>query len=164
MTKKVQNQISIVAILCIVCALFFAASGCKGEIAEEIPFSIYSNDGKEGEEGSGLDLAWKGLSFDNKVIIVNSREEMEKYIAGDIGDYPDIDFSRYTLLLASGETSNGIFSCVDKFRQISLDEYRLDVEIVLDDTTIIGKWQVALTTNKLSSFSKINLNVKVIGN
>jgi len=51
---------------------------------------------------------WQNLPYDEKVIIINSNEELEKYISCTEDSYPAIDFSKHTLLLISGETTGMI--------------------------------------------------------
>ena len=143
--------------------LVVMTAGCKNNEKDsnefEIPFSEYSTENEDGIVTSGLDISWNNLKYDNKVIIVNSSEEMKKYIPDDIGNHYDIDFSKFSLLLASGKTNSGIFKRADKFWQISKNEYRLDVEIELNDATIVQSWHLALLTDKLYNDSKISLNL-----
>ena len=65
-----------------------------------IPFTEYAL-----EETS---CKWKNLPYDDKVIIVNSNAELENYISGAGGSYPEIDFSKNTLLLVSGKAGQKI--------------------------------------------------------
>lgn len=64
----------------------------------EIPFTKYSL--------VGTNCDWNTIEMD-KVIIINSYEELEKYITCTDGLYPDVDFSENTLLLV-GRTIPGL--------------------------------------------------------
>ena len=158
-----QKQRGTVAIL--LCVVFFIASGCRSEDDDIaliiIPFSEFSGMGV----GSGMEYGlWKNLNHDDRVIIVNSREEMKKYIARNIGDYPDIDFSKHSLLLASGTTMQGIGRSLFEFSKTSKNRYQLNGEIWLSDALAVTEWQKAFVTNKLSERSRVNLNVRIIRN
>ena len=126
----------------------------------EIPFSEFSSEEIDGTGISGMNLNWQGLGYNNSVIIVNSREEMEKYIVGNIGDYPEIDFSKHSLLLASGTAC----CCLDNVNvnnlwQISKNQFILDVEVRTFLSLVASYWHIALVTSKLNSSSNIRLNV-----
>ena len=98
--------------------------------------------------------------YDNRVIIINSNDELKQYYAGDDGVYIDIDFSKHTLLLASGITPNVISKKnVKGLRIISTSKYKLYVGIVLTDFCALDKWTFALITNKLSDQTKIDVDV-----
>jgi hypothetical protein len=104
---------------------------------------------------------WTNLAYDNTVIVVNSDEELRQYVVCTRGGYPEIDFSQQTLLLASGSAGNGISKItVTNLQQLSLSEYKLDMEILLNDsTTTIEQWAVALIVEKVSEESRVELNV-----
>lgn len=107
---------------------------------------------------------WQTSSETNQVVIINSAEEMAKYIACTDGNYPAIDFSKHTLLLAGGSTTNGVSAISKRLQQLSSKQYTLDVEITLDDTTIIQDWAIAIVTKKMSGRDKIELNTVIINN
>ena len=161
MKKEVKITKSAVATLFALCAMFFTTTSCeRNPNMIEIPFAVYSNEGLGSMEGSGLYLIWKGLKYDNKVIIINSREEMEKYTDSDISDYPEVDFSNNTLLLASGCTSSGIEKVtVNHLQKLSPNEYLLDIEVLLWSACVEDYWAAVLIVEKMSEESAIDLKI-----
>ena len=115
----------------------------------EIPFIEYSL--------SGTSCQWVNLNYDETVIIINNIEELENYI--DCTDYPEIDFSQYTLLLASGTTDYDIFNITKNVQQLSYSEYKLYAEISLYEVETIKEWTIALMVNKLNEENIMELNV-----
>jgi len=103
---------------------------------------------------------WPNINYDinNNIIIVNNSIELEKYLAGTHGVNLDIDFSKNTLLLVSGTTPRGIQNkSVNSFKLLSNNTYKLDIEILLNDATVVEHWVIALITGKLSDDSKIEI-------
>ena len=166
-----------VATLCMVCGLFFMLSGCEKtlEVTDvpyevlEIPYFGYSVVGNP----EGLHIEWSSELWrqqnDSALRIVNSSEELGKYLDKEVYafcgiDYPDIDFARYTLLLAYSVTSTtAVEWYVNSLRQLSTNEYQLNVDVVVGNTFGIGFWSVALIVNKLNEESTVNLNVIIEG-
>ncbi|MCL2502145.1 MAG: hypothetical protein FWE99_03330 [Bacteroidales bacterium] len=101
------------------------------------------------------------LNFDDTVIIINSNSELEKYFVGEDEDYPDIDFSTQTLLLANGATPQIIWklSILD-FQQTAASKYELDVEIIPDAWTMRDFWAIALITDKIDSSVTLTVHYK----
>jgi hypothetical protein len=101
--------------------------------------------------------AWTNFDFDNKVIVINSKSELEEYVKGD---FQEIDFNKYSLIVASGEIAGGIFNITKQIIRVSDYEYELNLDIESDLTAIAGqKWTVSILTPKLSD--KINIKVNV---
>ena len=125
-------------------------SGTKYPI--DIPFTEYLL--------AGTSCQWVNLNYDDKLIVVNSNEELKNYINCSKGNYPEIDFSKHTLLLANGTTPNGIVEISKRLLQLSANKYRVDIEILLDETEITGRWVTALIVSKLSKESDIEINVR----
>jgi hypothetical protein len=149
-----------VGILCIVMtALFIMSAGCTKKEKEnepiEIPFTEYSL----GE----TDCSWQNLNHDNKVIIINSKTELEKYVICTEGTFPEIDFSKHTLLFASGSTVYGIQYLSQKFL-FTKNSYILEIEITLNDATVVELWMSALIIDKLNDENNAALNVIIIKN
>ncbi|MDR2972185.1 MAG: hypothetical protein LBU83_09690 [Bacteroidales bacterium] len=112
---------------------------------------------------------WKNLNHDwhdpgyvptGKLSIVNSTEELENYLICT-EDYPAIDFSKHTLLLASGCTGSGIYPkiSVNHLREFSLNEYLLDIEILLGPASDIDYWAAVLIVEKMGKESVIDLKI-----
>ncbi|MDR2882551.1 MAG: hypothetical protein LBU98_02030 [Alistipes sp.] len=121
---------------------------------EDVPFAEYSF-------GEGSTARWvnfgSGYDGQSKLLVINSDEELIKYVEGD---YPEIDFTKKTLLLASGTAPNGLSNkIVQSLQQLSAGKYKCSVEIKLGPTDMMQDWQVAILTDKLSNDSKIELNV-----
>jgi hypothetical protein len=104
---------------------------------------------------------WTNLNYDQKIIIINNYDDLAKYVICTDNDYPDIDFSKYTLLLASGGATNGI-SKIDISLQKTGNKYILHTIIHLDMTTVPDRWYVAILAPKLSNSTNIILDVKSI--
>ena len=115
----------------------------------ELPFYEYSLE--------GFFLRYENFDM-NKVVIINSNNELEKYFIEP--NYLDIDFSKYTLMLARGAASNGIEKKkVNSLQQLSANKYKLNVEITLNDATVAEGWRIALIMSKFSEKIEIELNV-----
>jgi translation initiation factor 1 (eIF-1/SUI1) len=125
-----------------------------GQNSTEIPFTEYSL----------VETNCQWVNFEtNKVLIINSQSEMDKYITCIDGNYSEIDFKKNTLLLAKGVTTNGISTLSEKLL-ISGNEYILEVEIVLGDAAVVQEWHIALVSEKLNSKTNVGLNVIIIKN
>jgi len=112
----------------------------------------------------GTSCHWINLAHDNNLIIINSKEELKNYINCTDDNFPEIDFSEHTLLIASGIINQGISSITKKLQLTSPYIYQLNMEILLNDTTVMQNWVVALVINKISDNSRIKLNIKIIRN
>jgi hypothetical protein len=99
-------------------------------------------------EETGYEWNWSAITR-NKVILINSMEEFEKYIAGT-GTLPDIEFSQKTMLLAYGKIA-GIVDTIHKQLQSSEDGCFLNVEIVKYDVLASGIWLVSILTDKIEN-------------
>ena len=104
---------------------------------------------------------WTNLDYDGKVIIINSIEELQNYVNSlDDNDYADIDFSKYSLLLASGISDYGISDIKAKtFQQLAENHYELEIEITLNDVLECEQWLLAVIVDKLSADSKVDLKI-----
>ena len=96
----------------------------KEQYPIEIPFTEYS---------LTESCQWTNFICD-KIIIINSSKELENYVICAEENYPEIDFSKYTLLIANGHTPNGILEVSNRLLQLSANKYKLDIEIQLDDS------------------------------
>lgn len=105
-----------------------------------------------------------GFVADSVVLLtVNSNKELRQLLDCADGDYPEIDFSEHTLLLASGVTPNGICEITKNLLQLSENEYVLNIEIVLNATRVIQDWHIALVTHKLKAhYDNVQVNVNII--
>jgi hypothetical protein len=104
-TKKLKimkkTLLQTAAILLILAGMIIACGKEKEEEKTiEIPFTEYSL--------IGTSCQWSNLGYDGKLIVINSNAELENYVICTDGAFPEIDFSKNTLLLASGCTISGI--------------------------------------------------------
>jgi hypothetical protein len=97
---------------------------------------------------------WQNLVPDN-VYLINSREELAPYISGVV----DIDFDKYSLIIASGEMPSGIDSIATNLSQTSSDEYRLEIDIKLNPAAniIIEPWTASLLAPKIKENAAVGL-------
>ena len=137
--------------------LLFAVVSCDTSKKEEEPINVFFT------EFSLIGCRW--TSIDSGVIIINSDEELEKYIeyiyCWRINSFPDIDvdFSKYTLLLASGLANWDSYANVNSFQRLSANKYRVNVSVLWSHITMSSNWIIALTTNKL--VGEIEVEVKI---
>jgi len=123
----------------------------------EIPFEEYSL-------AETLCL-WTNVTYGDYssiLIMINSNGELEQYISCAAGNYPEIDFSKYTLLLVKGISHTPIANIGKVFSQLSTEEYKLDIELLsynYPPGDIAESWLTAIITNKLSEDCNIVLNV-----
>ena len=119
---------------------------------KDIPFTDYSL--------AGISCQWENFEL-NKLIIINSSEELENHVNCTDSNYPEFDFSKYTLLLARGVTTSGHTLEKKQLQQISINEYSLYVDIKLQVTTVVQPWRVIIKVPKLSQNDVVTLNVNV---
>lgn len=124
---------------------------------KDIPFTIYSLE--------GTSCQWKEVDSDDVIsilAIINSVEELETYMEC-IGehDYPPIDFSKNTLLLAYGlAPSSIVYVGCDALQQISEQHYQMNIDLLTSDLTVLTPWQVPIIIEKLSEGCSVDLIVK----
>ena len=105
---------------------------------------------------------WTNLNHDNTVIIINSDSKLKEYFVGTGDNYPNINFSKQTLLIASGMTPYGLYrKNIKGLQRILGNRYNLNIELYMGDTANIDNWAVALITKKISDNADIKLNVKI---
>ena len=123
-------------------------------VIHNIPFEDYSL--------YGTGCWWSKFEF-NKVFIINSNEELSQYITcREDNNYPEIDFSKHTLLWARGGTPSNVHTIKKQLQQILDNEYKLYIDVLLGSATIPENWIIALIINKISEDSHIELNVTLI--
>ena len=113
----------------------------------------------------GTQCEWQLPNENNNIIIVNSDEELARYIASETGDsYPTVDFTKYTMIIANGGTPQGISDVIiDSFQQITEAEYNLNIRVLMTMTDAPELWAKALLVDKWDRLSTVNLNVEIIG-
>jgi hypothetical protein len=150
------------------CAGFAACNEPKGpELqGEDIPFTVYSS--VENAPGEDLSDRWiKREYFDapwgeGKIFIVNSAKELEKYVDGG-HEYHSVDFSTKTLLLVGGTSYRSpVIKTIRSFKSFSENKYELKIEIEQGMFMMGEIWRMAILTDKISSKSKIELDIVTI--
>jgi len=133
------------------------ASSCNPEpekYPKDIPFAEYSL--------LDTDCQWGNLPYDEKVLIINSSEELGKYISCTESSYPIVDFSKYTLLLVSGKTTSGIIKVIaNKLQQLSENKYHLGIDIDLFDNNN-NNWSIGLLAAKLQGQNHVEIKVVLL--
>lgn len=133
------------------------ASTCNPEnpdFPKDVSYQEYSLSGS---------CQWSNLPYNEKVIIINSQEELERYVSCNEESYPAINFSKQSLLLASGKTNSGVSEiAVTDLKQLSANLYKLNIEITLNHTDVIEPWCVALVVDKLGESNNVELEATII--
>ena len=152
--------------LCVILFSLFLATNCNPEppgppdppdpkYPIDVPFTEYSL--------AGTQCQWTNLGFDGKeVIVINSREELEKYITCTGSSYPEVDFAKQTLLLVSGATQNGVYTIIEKVEKLSPTRYKLDIMAVLNDDKPDKQWNRAVVISKLQKDNSVELHLTTI--
>lgn len=151
--------------ICCLLALFAvcAMTSCEKESAPtkipespvELPYTEYSL--------SGTSCEWNFTKEDSDIIVVNSREELEKYIVCN-GECtaPSVDFEKHSLVIAHGGCTNGIEKIsVAKFVKFADEKYGLYIDIVMGWTDAPELWTYAIITGKISGQNLVELFVDI---
>ena len=152
MNMKILKFIALLLILAGSLASCKDKADNSGDTLIEIPLKKYSL-----EEAS---CQWTNLNYNASVIIVNSVEELNKYVICTAGSYPAIDFSKYTLLLTGGGTTNGVSNIDAVFTQVAVNQYSLKVTIHLNLTTVAQGWSISVLTPKIAGKSTITSTIQ----
>ena len=117
----------------------------------EIPFEDYSLE--------GTSCKWKNFDYDN-VIVINSDEKLQDYLVCAENNYLEIDFSKYTLLLAHGYATSSITNIYcSGLQQISEQSYEMNIDLSLGYATVMTHWQVPIIVGKLNEGCTVELIV-----
>jgi hypothetical protein len=130
------------------------ASCEEKETPVEIPFKEYSL--------SETFCYW--TYYGDSVFIVNSIEELEKYIVCTNGDhYPEIDFSGNTLLLVTGPLPQSPYSVKTEAYTSVGNKYELKGEVRMGSATKPTRWFLSILVPKLTADAIIKTNINIIG-
>jgi hypothetical protein len=101
-------------------------------------------------------IRWTNLGHDEALIVVSSDEELGNYVNGP--NYPDIDFSRNTLLLISGPSTNGVTEVTGQLLPDGDDGYLFNVSV---QQGIVGLelWMLAVTVPFVVREDQIKVNI-----
>jgi len=122
----------------------------------EIPIENYSL--------AGTSCQWTNLPlYGNYVFTINSDEEIEQYVVCTEENYPEIDFSVYTLLLAVGWSPHAFATLISReYMQISRNEYTLNLKIHSGYMLMPSPWRFAFLVPKVFDEEIIILNVVML--
>jgi hypothetical protein len=164
--KKISMLFCAGVLMSALCAAFVACNNEPNdqqypEPGENVSFTEYSLE--EGVPGEEISARWVNLDYDKyykgKVLVINSDKEMKKYVEGD---YPEIDFSKKTLVLAYGMNSGGGFGEDIKFQHVSGRDYVMTASGVLYLAAVISYWHIPIVVDKLPSKNNIKFNGVII--
>lgn len=108
---------------------------------------------------AAISYNWKNIEK-NTVYVVRSSVELGNYISGIGSSAPTIDFEKYSLLLVQGTNLSGIQSLEKQLQQISMNGYKLAVNIKSNAATVVEGWTVAVLVPHVTINSTIALEVK----
>ena len=111
-------------------------------------------------EGTSCQWQWIKLKYDGTIIMVNSDEELSQYIICNEGNYPFIDFSKNSLLLTGGGTTNGVHSIDATFTQVAMNQYILKVTVHLTLAGVAEGWSLFALTPRIDNNANITLDVQ----
>jgi len=119
----------------------------------EIPFNEYSLD--------EIDCRWQNLNNDETTVFINCFEELENYIICIDDDFPEIDFSKYTLLLTSGRVTGSPPSILEiQLKRISFHESILFILVVPGVATTPDVWSLAIKVPKMTHNDNLTTIIK----
>ncbi|MCL1851362.1 MAG: hypothetical protein FWF70_08195 [Bacteroidetes bacterium] len=105
---------------------------------------------------------WAPLSYYfPRLILINSSEELEQNIKCAEGIYPKVDFSKYTLLWATGVNDYGVYYINTQLTKTGEKTYNFDVELLGKGTTALTPWIGKILVAKLPANAVVSLNVHI---
>lgn len=90
--------------------------------------------------------------------IINSTEELFTYLSCN-NDIPEINFDKYSLLVARGGATSNINDVHGALQQISTNKYKWMIDANVGYATVPGIWIVAILTPKLLNSAAIELDI-----
>jgi len=161
---KVHSLMRIAFLL--ILAGFFSACSDNSSIDNpvDMPFDKPAEVSIEVYSLYGTMCNWSNRKNNGKVIVINSDEEMKKYLTCYMnGNYHPIDFSKQSLLLVGSVASSGVYAISPKsMQQLSTNKYVLNVEINLNELPKPFEWDIAIRSNKLSNNASVELKVNEV--
>jgi len=163
-TRSVVQRGTVAILSTFIFGLFLIA-GCKKDKPNGIKEPEYPRDILFTEYTLPITCQWTNLNYDNTVIIINNEEELSKYVTCADGNYPKIDFTKNTLLVANLKTDYQILGTSIRYlRQISEIVFELDINISLKIHAIHTELEEAILCEKLMGESIINLEITTTEN
>jgi hypothetical protein len=151
-------QIFLTAIICM--TLFAGCNDKEKEVEETIvtyPIDI---------EVSDYSLAETPCRWNNQTVkadslyVIDSKNDLLTCISCQGALVPYIDFDKHTLLLVRGGAPHWVISTTRQFQQISINEYKLEIDIRMSMITMPGYWDIAILTPKLPGNAFIETDIK----
>lgn len=108
----------------------------------------------------GTSSAWANLDYGDReslLMVINSDEILSNHICGK--DYPQIDFSKKTLLFAYGVEGYQNAPNDVKFRQTPSGDYMVTINLRPSLAAAMLEWRVAIVVDKLSDKDKVGLSI-----
>jgi len=132
------------------------------EIIEDERVELNFEDYILNENCQWINLIYDYEIFDNaKILIINSNEGVENYINCVSGNFSEINFDEYSLIIAWGVANNGIHTIEKKITQTDDLLYNLDVTIELNCLEVMQEWLITILIDKLSN-ATISLTTIII--
>ena len=114
-------------------------------------------------ESSGCVWDFSNAKEDSTYIISDGTELLNFILCSGNSTPPSIDFDQYSLVLVHGQTnSNGITSIAKSFERFGIQEYRFNIDILLNDTATSQSWHIAMLVPKLPQNTPIELNIYAV--
>ena len=138
------------------------ATGCAADDGNETMPS--GNSGQPMLAAQAVDLTlnpgweWR-MEEANTLFVIRSAEELAAHVTGGEGVAAEVDFSRYSVLFASGRATNGIQQIFKTYEAQHEGRNLLTVELFLNDTEEAPLWNVALLVPALPEGAQVDLQV-----
>ncbi|WP_418449923.1 hypothetical protein [Alistipes sp.] len=140
------------------------ATGCAADDGNETMPS--GNSGQPMLAAQAVDLTlnpgweWR-MEEMNTLFVIRSAEELAARVTGGEGVAAEVDFSRYSVLFASGRATNGIQQILKTYEAQHEGRNLLTVELLLNDTEEAPLWNVAMLVPAVPVSDDVELEVKV---
>ncbi len=123
---------------------------------EDVPFTEYSFEA--GIPSEEFFARWINLdgSGEANTLIINSDEKLKEHVEGE---HQPVDFDKSTLLVAYGYTATEVLEAnVESLTITPTDKFKLQVDLLMLDTTKPDRWVVAILVDKMEEGSIIEVH------
>jgi len=106
---------------------------------------------------------WKEDRFaasNGTVVVINNNESLENYVGCIEGTYPAVDFSRQTLLVATGLEAYQNTPVIGTLVKNPDGAYAMEVNMNVSDAPAPNFWQVSVVVDKIDDDSRISVAVQ----
>jgi len=129
-----------------------------GEVLFDVPVVILSEDYPDYTHCPPSWPCWEGFQGNSfELLIINNHEELEQYIT--CTDYPEIDFSEKTLLVARGNYRVVVWITHHSLQQSSTHSYIMNVRFRESIAQAESHWAMPIIVNKITDCDSVELNV-----